>query len=83
MPLADTEYSQALPAGTKKFSIKTRDGTAFRSAFVTGKVAGPVDPYNTIPASTAYSEDGLKLTSITLYLACAVAGKVAEITVWS
>lgn len=79
---ADTEYSQALPANTKKFTIKLRDGTGFRLAFVTGKVATPVDPYFTVDPGLGYSEDGLRLAATTLYFASDVAGKTAEIIAW-
>ena len=82
MTLADTEYSQALPANTKKFLIHTRDGTTFRIAFVTGKVATPTEPYFTIAANDAYYEDGIKATP-TLYFGCASAGKIVEIIAWS
>ncbi len=83
MTLADTQYSQALPAGTKKFIVKTRDGTAFRIAFVTGKVAAPTEPYTTIDANVAWNEDGLNLTGITMYFACGSAGKIVELQCWS
>jgi hypothetical protein len=83
MTLANTEYSQALPANTKRFSIKTRDGTAFRIAFVTGKVAAPTDPYETVPANWEYYEDTLLLAASTLFFGCAGAGKIVEITVWT
>ena len=82
MTNADTEYSQALPANTKKFLIHTQDGTAFRIAFVTGKVATPTAPYFTVLANDAYYEDGIK-ASITLYFGCASAGKIVEIIAWS
>jgi len=81
MTLADTEYSQALPAKTKKFTIHTRDGTAFRLAYETGKVATPTEPYFSIPASAIKSEDNLT-TAVTLYFACAAAAKVIEIEAW-
>jgi hypothetical protein len=80
---ADFEYSQLLPAKTKRFSIKTRDGTAFRTAFVTGKVAAPTAPYETVPANWEYYEDLLYVTGLTLYFGCGVAGKIVEITVWT
>lgn len=83
MTNADTEYSSTLPASTKKFLIHTRDGTAFRIAFVTGKVAAPTEPYFTIPINTDYNEDFIEPTALTLYFACAEAAKVAEIVVWS
>jgi hypothetical protein len=77
----DTEYSQALPAKTKKFTIHTRDGTAFRLAYVTGKVATPTEPYFTIPTNAIKSEDSLT-TATTIYFACAAAAKVIEIEAW-
>ena len=80
---ADTEYFQALPANTKKFRIHLRDYATFRLAYVTGKVADSVDPYETIPAGSEKYEDGLNLSALTVYLASPVATKVAEIEVWS
>jgi hypothetical protein len=76
---ADTEYSQALPANTKKFRIHLRDFATFRLAYETGKVAGSVDPYETIPAGSEKYEDGILVTSLTVYLASPVAGKTAEV----
>jgi hypothetical protein len=83
MTNANTEYSQALPANCDKFTIKCQDGTAFRLAYVTGKVAAPTAPYRTIDANVVKSEDGLSLASTTLYFACASAGKIIEIEAWS
>ena len=83
MTNADTEYSQALPAGTKKFQIRVRDGTAARYAFTTGKVAGPTSPYFTLGAGEVYYEDNLNLTTKTIYFACGSAGKIIELLAWS
>jgi hypothetical protein len=83
MTLANTEYSQALPANCKKFLIHTRAGEAFRLAFVTGKVATPTEPYFSITPSDAYSEDLVLGAAVTLYFASATAGAVAEIIAWS
>lgn len=83
MTNANTEYSQALPANTRKFTIHTRDETAFRLAFVTGKVATPTAPYLTIPANKVYYEDFVNLTSKTLYFASGSAGKIIEIVAWT
>ena len=82
MTSADTEYNQALPANVKKFLIHTRDGTAFRVAFITGKVATPTAPYFTVLTNDAYYEDDIK-ASVTLYFGCASAAKIAEIIAWS
>jgi len=79
----DTEYNQALPSNCKKYLLHCRDGTSFRLAFVTGKVATPTEPYFTVPANGQYWEDHLETPSgRTLYFACASAGKVIEIIAW-
>ena len=80
---ANTEYSQALPANTKKFRIHLRDFSEFRLAYVTGKVATPTDPYETIPAGSEKYEDGLNIASLTLYFASSIAEKTAEVEAWS
>jgi len=80
MTLADTEYEQGLGV-CKGYSIHTRDDTAFRLAFETGKVAVPAEPYKTVPANTEEYKDGIN-AAITLYFACAGAGKIAEIERW-
>ena len=83
LTLANTEYSQALPANTKKFRIHLRDYSEFRLAYETGKVAAPTDPYETIPSGNEKYEDGLLFATLTVYLASPVAGKTAEIEAWS
>ena len=83
MASADTEYSQALPTGTKRFAIHLQDWTVFRLAFVTGKVATPTAPYLSIPASGEHYQEGINVSSLTLYFASDVASKTAEIEVWT
>lgn len=83
---ADTEYSQALPSGTKKFSVSIIDGVStnnFRVAFATGKVATPTAPYLKRGADQEYYEDGVNLTGATLYIAGSNAGDVAQIIAWT
>jgi hypothetical protein len=82
LTVADTEYPQALPTGTKKVNIHARTNDIFRLAFVTGKVAAPTDPYMTIPINSEYCVDSVYLTAVTVYLASSVAGTVIEIEVW-
>lgn len=80
---ADTEYSQALPAGTKKVCAHIRGGAvAYRIAWATGKVATPTDPYEEIDSDGIYQESGLDLTDKTLYFACGTAGKKMQIEAW-
>lgn len=85
---ADTQYSQALPANCKYVSIQTRDGTAVRIAFETGKVAASTAPFFTIRANSAYNvPESINpcLTpgvALTVYAACAEAGKILELVCW-
>lgn len=84
MTLANTEYSQALPANTKKIKFRCQDvGFDVRTAYVTGKVATPVTPWSLLAAGEVEVEDGLNLTGVTLYFACGTAAKVFEITCWT
>jgi hypothetical protein len=80
---ADTEYSQALPAKVKRFSIHLRDYTEFRFAYEANKVATPTEPYETIPAGSEKYEQMIEPPSLTLYFASPAAGKTAEIEAWS
>lgn len=83
MTSADTEYSQALPANTRRFSLQCLTNFDVRFAFVTGKVATPTAPYALVRAGMNYFEEQLNLASATLYVASPDAAKVAEIIAWS
>jgi len=75
MTNADTEYSQKVPDGTRKFTMWCTDGTAFRYSWEPGHVATPTPPYGQIISSASYWEDGVYLINKTLYFACSEAGK--------
>ena len=79
---AGQEYSQALPANCRKVIFRCRTNVEIRYAWVTGKVAGPTAPYQTLKAGADYGLDGIK-SSGTLYWASAVGGPVIEMEVWS
>jgi len=80
---ADAEYSQAIPEGTKRFRAVLADGTAFRLAWVAGKVATPTAPYWTQPANIPYVEESGLFTVVTpLYFACGTGTKVMQIECW-
>ena len=83
MTNANTEYSQSLPTGTKKFTLQCRGNYDIRFAFTSGKVATPTAPYATIKAGMNYYEDNLNLSNKTIYVACGTAGQVAELIVWT
>ena len=82
MTAANTEYSQALPANTKRFLIQTRDQSAFRLAFESGRVAAPTEPYLTV-TTQPYPEEDIKPSQLTLYFASGSTGKVVEIIAWT
>ena len=80
---ADTEYTYELPAGTVKIEVHALLGNDIRRAWVTGKVAGPTSPYDTIPGNSSYVVSDIHPNSgLTLYLACAVGGETALVEVW-
>jgi len=80
MTLANTEYSQALPANCQKFTIKCRTNYDVKLAF-TAAASGVT--YLTIPRGMAYSEDLIRPATLTLYFQCPTAAQVAEIIAWS
>ena len=83
LTLADTEYSYEFPAWVKQFSVKARTDVAVRIAYVTGKVAVPTDPYQTISAGCEFEEDnilGAKGVPLKVYFASSSAGMVLEIS---
>lgn len=81
--VADTEYSQVLPANTKVLSFQCRTSFDLRFAFVTGKVATPTAPYMSLKADGTYFCDTVDLAAGTLYLASSQAGVVVEIEAWA
>jgi len=82
--VADTEYSQALPANCRKFEFQCRTENIVRYAFATGKVATPTAPYHTLKAGDYYYSPDLNQAAApsTLYVASPTAGVVAEILCW-
>ena len=74
LTLANTEYNAAIAKGRLEFRARTE--VAVRFAFVTVKVAASTDPYATLKAGEAFSND---VDTCTLYLASASAGTVVEV----
>lgn len=72
--IAATEYPQALPANTKGFFIKARNGVStIQLAFTLGQSG---TNYVTIPAGTSINFQGLNTSTTTLYLQVDVASIV-------
>ena len=84
LTLANTEYSQALPANCRGFEFQARTEAEIRFAFTTGRVAGPVAPYLTLKAGDYYFSGPIAQEDVpsTIYLASAVAGTVVELIAW-
>ena len=83
LTLADTQYSQELPANCARFAFHARTNVAVRFAFATGLVATPTDPYQTLKAGENYASGDVLADSLMLYFAAATAGTVVEIEAWS
>ena len=79
----NTQYSQALPSGVKKFTFQNRADIDIRWALVTGKVATPTAPYFTLKAGMNHYEDNLNLSGKTLYVASGTASQVVELIIWN
>jgi len=84
LTVADTEYTQALPANCHGFEFQCRTENEVRFAFETGRVAGPVAPYLTLKAGDYYYSGSINqgATPSTLFVASATAGVVVEIIAW-
>lgn len=83
---ADTEYSFTVPEGTKKIEVHLRsqdEDVTVRRAWVTGKVATPVSPYQSFNGAQEWVAEGLNLIGKTLYFACSEASQVLEIETWA
>lgn len=77
--LINTEFSQALPASTVEFLLKSRTGTqTIKLAYNSGD-SGSL--YYTIPKGTEYN-DGNFHDSLTVYFQANITG-IVEIVAWS
>lgn len=84
MPAANTEYAMTLPSRTVAFDLGIRTNDAIlRFAFTSGRVAAPTAPWYQIPSGGSYYQQGLLLENVTLFVACPVAGMVAQVLVYT
>lgn len=77
--LSNTEYSQALSANTKKFTIKVRGKADLKLAYTATESA---TNYITIPAGAVMFIDGLNASGLTLYFQTTKASQIVEIQEW-
>jgi hypothetical protein len=82
LTVANTEYSQLLPSGTKEMRFRCRTLYDVRFAWVTGKVATPTEPYLTLPAGCDYHSDLKDISGKLIYFASSQAGVVVELSAW-
>jgi hypothetical protein len=81
MTLADTEYSFAIPSGTKKLTFRTRTSGALKFCFTLGNSA---ITFLSVSPGSSYTLDGLNTsTSLTLYFQSPKALETLEILRWS
>lgn len=78
--VSGTEYSQALPADTRSFLIRTRENATTRFSFTSG---GTNTTYIEMPPGSSYEKDNLKLASSTIYFQTNVSGATVEILAWT
>lgn len=78
--LANTEYSYAFPANTRKFSIKARGNAKIKLAFTSGQSG---TDFITIFPGSKYEEIELKITGVTAYFQTNKVGEVVEILSWT
>ena len=81
MAVADTEYSQQLPEGTRAMTIQNREGNDMRMSYEVSKVATSTVAFMTVKGGQAYYETNVDLSSKTVYVASGRAG-VAEIVAY-
>ena len=79
LTLADTEYSQALPAGCKKIMVQCRTAYDVKMTYTSG---GSGTTYYTLKANTWYWDDFIDGTVKTIYMQSTQAGVVVEILCW-
>lgn len=65
---ADTEYSQALPIGTKYFDIQAKPASDIRFAFESGDTADGQEWFPIEAGSEFYSPSGIHFVGKTIYL---------------
>ena len=81
MATANTEYSKAIPAGTRIIDIKIRSLNAMlKIAFTVGESGSN---YITIPFGGSIHIEGVKLSGKTVYIQSPTALQICEIICWS
>jgi hypothetical protein len=80
MPLANTEYSHTLPAGTRRFTLKNRTSGLIKLSYSMGQSG--VEWYSIEPGTT-YGEEDLRLGTLSFYFQSPTASQIVEILSWA
>lgn len=76
---AGTEYSHAFQPYVKKFTIRARNRSELRFAYIAGDTN---TTYFTIPSGAWASEDQIKPQALTMYFQTSKNNEIIEITEW-
>ncbi len=76
----DTEFTQALNANTKKFILRSRNGSRIKLAFISGDSS---IKYITLEKYTVLEQEDLIATDLILYMQVNQANDVIEILEWT
>lgn len=83
LAVQNTGYEVYIPAGTRRLSMKTRDGTAFRIGLTQSIVEANTEEVYSVPTSGEWAEENLDIPeAIVLYAACAADSKILEAMYW-
>jgi hypothetical protein len=80
MPVANTEYSQALSANTKQFLLRARGTSKLRIAYTVGETA---TKYLTLDPRESLEVLDLSLTGVIIYARANHSSEILEIQEWS
>lgn len=80
MTMANTEYSYAFPANTKRFIMRVRGTGKLQFSFVAGQTA---TNYMTLFPGSVHEEAEINISSTTVYFQNSKANEVVEILSWS
>lgn len=78
--VADTEYSQALPAGTTQFLIRARNNAKLQISYLAGQTN---TVFLTVTPGSIYVVDSVKLTGKTIYFQSTKDNTDVEIVAWN
>jgi len=81
MTSADTEYSKALPTGTKKVDIKLRSFNALLKIAFTSGLSGTT--YIQVPYGASFHLENVNLSGVTAYFQSPTASQTCEILCWT